>query len=325
MNSAAVARTTSHVRNRIPRPAAAHRAPAQRALPGVRSLDSRRPDRRRSWITWTSLLYLAATLLVAVGYHAPTQRYLTPETGLGYALGILGGSLMLLLLVYPARKRIRWLSFIGSVKAWFQWHMALGIAAPILILYHSNFSLGATNSNVALISMLTVAGSGLIGRYFYTRIHDGLYGHEATLKELQTSANRLRSGAVSISVPFLPELLERIDVEEQSLLVAVARGTSLVRPLISAWRGRQARSRLRRYVRQTLRREAKRSRTVASHKRRLQATARGYIDTRLKATRRVAEYQAYAQLFSLWHLLHLPLFFLLLIAGAVHVIAVHVY
>ena len=43
------------------------------------------------------------------------------------------------------------------------------------------------------------------------------------------------------------------------------------------------------------------------------------------ATRRVADYQAYVSLFSWWHVLHLPLFFLLLIAGIVHVVAVHVY
>jgi hypothetical protein len=58
---------------------------------------------------------------------------------------------------------------------------------------------------------------------------------------------------------------------------------------------------------------------------RLLAVARKYVKTRIDATRRVSEYQAYVSLFSWWHILHLPLFFLLLIAGIVHVIAVHVY
>jgi hypothetical protein len=39
----------------------------------------------------------------------------------------------------------------------------------------------------------------------------------------------------------------------------------------------------------------------------------------------VAAFEAYERLFSLWHVLHLPLFFMLLIAGIVHVIAVNVY
>ena len=43
------------------------------------------------------------------------------------------------------------------------------------------------------------------------------------------------------------------------------------------------------------------------------------------AGRRMAEYKMYARLFSLWHVLHIPLFFMLLIAGVVHVIAINVY
>jgi hypothetical protein len=45
----------------------------------------------------------------------------------------------------------------------------------------------------------------------------------------------------------------------------------------------------------------------------------------LEAGRRMAEYKMYARLFSLWHVLHIPLFFMLLIAGVVHVIAINVY
>ena len=64
---------------------------------------------------------------------------------------------------------------------------------------------------------------------------------------------------------------------------------------------------------------------VARHAQRIAAVARRYAYRRLEAGRRVAEYQAYARLFSLWHVLHIPLFFMLLIAGIVHVIAVNVY
>jgi hypothetical protein len=64
---------------------------------------------------------------------------------------------------------------------------------------------------------------------------------------------------------------------------------------------------------------------VARHARRIAAVARQYADRRLEAGRRMAEYQMYARLFSLWHVLHIPLFFMLLIAGFVHVIAINVY
>jgi hypothetical protein len=39
----------------------------------------------------------------------------------------------------------------------------------------------------------------------------------------------------------------------------------------------------------------------------------------------VVEFAAFERLFSLWHALHLPLFLMLLVAGVVHVVAVHVY
>ena len=45
----------------------------------------------------------------------------------------------------------------------------------------------------------------------------------------------------------------------------------------------------------------------------------------ISAARRVAEFEGCARLFALWHVLHIPLFVMLLIAGVVHVIAVHVY
>lgn len=300
-------------------------APAAQAvipprLPPTRA-DEPAITRSNAWqrlFTPTALFVVASVIVLYLGWRViPLPRYITPERGTGYALGIVGGGLMLLLLVYPARKRVRWLGFMGSVKAWFRLHMVMGIVGPILVLYHANFSLGATNSNVALVCMLIVAGSGLVGRYLYTKIHEGLYGHQTNLAELQQRAARLRQ--VSLSVPFLGELLEQLDVEEQRLLNAAGGQLVLLRPLYASWGSFAARWRLRRGVRRATRTADRRSR------KRLRSIARGYILTRMTATRRVADYQAYVSLFSWWHVLHLPLFFLLLIAGIVHVVAVHVY
>lgn len=121
-------------------------------------------------ITPARLSFFLVMLAAYAGWRLPTERYITPERGLGYVFGILGASLMLALLLYSARKRIRWLRFLGPLPKWFEVHMAFGILGPVCILFHSNFSLGATNSNVALACMLTVAGSGFIGRYLYARV-----------------------------------------------------------------------------------------------------------------------------------------------------------
>jgi hypothetical protein len=267
---------------------------------------------------------LAAALAIWLGYEFPTERYLSPERGIGYLLGIVGGSLMLLLLLYPARKHLRWIGFIGSVKGWFRTHMVLGVVGPILILYHANFSLGATNSNAALWSMLLVAGSGVFGRYFYTRIHMGLYGRRASRTDMQAAAEELREKVAGSS--FVPDLLGMLDAADARLL-AHRGGTAmlLIRPLFVTLRMHRERWRITRRAMHELRDAARQSRVLQAQHGTFARAVRRYIRRRLEATRRVAEFESYERLFSLWHVLHLPLFFLLLVAGIVHVIAVHVY
>ena len=50
-----------------------------------------------------------------------------------------------------------------------------------------------------------------------------------------------------------------------------------------------------------------------------------YLTRHLVAVRRVSEFELVVRLFGLWHLLHLPLFFLLVVTALVHVLAVHMY
>jgi hypothetical protein len=277
----------------------------------------------RRWVTLPRLFFTGTLGLLYWGYHFPTEQYLTPQTGVGYMLGIIGGSSMLLLLVYPVRKRFRALAFIGTTKRWFQAHMALGVVGPVLVLFHSNFNLGAANSNVALACMLVVSGSGLFGRYFYARIHHGLHGRKANLAELKEYADKLRW--VTTSVDFLPDLVRRIEIEERRIVGGCGRAPLLARPLLGAVGVLLARRRLRRHVALALRESN--DATSASHDRHRQLlrTAVAYVDDRLAATRRVVEFGAFERLFSLWHALHLPLFVMLIIAGIVHVVAVHVY
>jgi hypothetical protein len=274
---------------------------------------------------WPLIWTILVAGLLAWGMHAHLERYISPQRGLGYWLGITGGSMMLLLLAYSARKRLRWLRWLGGIPVWFEFHMVLGVVGPILVLFHANFSLGATNSNVALFSMLLVAGSGVVGRYIYTRLHARLEGHEDTLEQLKAVGDRLRVQARSIS--FLPGLLDAIERVETKLIEppkgAVRRflhlSTGALRMAVARWIVRRE---VREAVVKARRRE---SLVVARHATRLGEVARQYAYRRLDAGRRTREYKMYARLFSFWHVLHIPLFFMLLIAGVVHVVAINVY
>lgn len=279
----------------------------------------------RRLITSGRVFFVAVLVALYLGWYLPTERYITPKRGLGYALGIIGGSLMLLLLVYSLRKRISWLAFLGPTAGWFRFHMVLGVLGPLCILYHANFSTGATNSNVALFCMLIVATSGLAGRYIYAHIHHGLYGRKLELAELQAGAEGLRAQSGNIS--FLPELVDRIESAERRLLQCGPRTAlfGFVKPFLAALAAAGWRWRLHRYVRRSLRALARKSTVVAAERRRLRTVAYAYVDRRLAASRRVAGFEGYERLFSLWHALHIPLIFMMIIAAIIHVIAVHVY
>jgi len=99
-------------------PAAAARAAAATrpaAAPAAARVAAKAP--RLHWpLVWT----VVVAGVIFWGMHAHLERYVTPQRGTGYWLGIVGGSLMLLLLVYSARKRYSWLRWMGGIPAWFE-------------------------------------------------------------------------------------------------------------------------------------------------------------------------------------------------------------
>ena len=275
-------------------------------------------------LTPVRLFGLTVCLALVWGYNGHLERYMTPDRGLGYWLGIVGGSLMLVLLMYPARKRAAWLNIFGGVTGWFRAHMTLGVIGPLLVLFHSNFTLGATNSNVALFCMLAVSGSGLIGRYIYSRVYGGWHEHKSSLKELQDTADLLHKQTSTVSV--LPDLMGAIETEEKRLFrPAKTHVGAVLYPITIGARAVLARWRLENAIRHMVVDAARQSPTLAANGARLTGTAMGYATRRLDAARRVREHGVYVKLFSLWHVAHVPFFMMTLVAGIVHVISVHVY
>lgn len=243
-----------------------------------------------------------ATILIVWGWLSRGEYYVNASFGLGYALGIAGLAMMVLLLGYSLRKRMRALRGAGPVRGWFTIHMMLGLLGPVAILFHANFKLGSLNSNVALACMLLVSGSGVVGRLIYPRIHHGMAGQRATLRELRSAAeaDRGRLGAAITGGGLGQELaaFERTALAGGGALRAAGNALRL---------GAQAR-RLRRAAHGQLDREGRRALT-------------DYI----AAARRAAGFRFYERLFAWWHALHMPLCVLLFLAAGFHVLAVHMY
>jgi hypothetical protein len=78
-------------------------------------------------------------------------------------------------------------------------------------------------------------------------------------------------------------------------------------------------------LRRALRTAARRNGWTADQRRHYYRSSRFWLRTYLETVRRVAGFTFYERLFSLWHVLHLPLFLMLVISGSIHVYAVHLY
>jgi len=269
--------------------------------------------------------YLLLAAVIVLGWLIRDYGFINPEDGVGYWLGIVGGTLMLVLLLYPLRKRIRMLHSLGPTKTWFRLHMIFGLLGPLAILYHCNFQLGSFNSQVALYCMLLVAGSGIIGRHFYARIHRGLYGRKTSLNELQqelTESVEKSHGLVAL----MPELVAKLDEMATDLQgCQVTQSLGVGRSLRWTFTHSFMRLNLLLTARRELRAAATQSETIAKDYTRIQKTAARYIRDYTNLTGRVAQFSLYERLFALWHILHLPIFFMMVISALVHVLAVHMY
>lgn len=269
--------------------------------------------------------YSLTILAIGIGWLLRDAGFVTPKQGIGYWLGIVGGSLMLLLLLYPLRKRVRIFRVLGGTAKWFRVHMIFGVLGPLLVLYHSNFSLGSFNSRVAMFCMLMVAGSGVIGRHIYAHIHRGLYGEKVSLKELRSdlSSSLDKSHGLATLMPKFTEELEEISRQVQGDEITGSLGTRVS----LGWTFKQY------YVWWTLRRtalaelsaRAAESPAIDKDFQKIKRSTTTYIRNFSRMTGRVAQFTLYERLFSLWHVLHLPLFFMMVISAIVHVLAVHMY
>jgi hypothetical protein len=274
----------------------------------------------------TRIGYALVAIAVGGGWFLTRETELVDaQDGIGYWLGVAGASLMATLLLYPLRKRLRFMHSLGATRHWFRMHMIFGVLAPVLILYHCNFALGSLNDTVALVCTLLVAASGLVGRYVYAKVHVDLDGHRASLEELSarakiTAADRTQAAAL------VPQLLERLTAYDAAVLRSPqSMLASVLLPLRLAVETRWTAQRLIWYARGQLRQQARRSAVIRAERPRLQRAVNRFVKEHLQRVRRVAELGSYERLFSLWHVFHLPFFYMLVVAALIHVLAVHMY
>ncbi len=253
--------------------------------------------------------------LVWLGWKVAHGKYYKPGEGLGYNLGLVGGLMMLTLLLYSARKHLKFMQPLGKLKHWFRIHMMLGVIGPILVIFHTTFHLHSINASVAFYCMLLVAGSGLVGRFVYTQIHKGLYGSRSTLKEAYDDLAG-SSGDIKSKLHFFPKVEKKLIKFEYEALEKKRRFLAGiwfflsfdVRRMWLAWQ-------CRRYI--TLK--------LGASKHDLTDEASALIGQYLTRIQTVAQFKKFEQIFSTWHVVHIPLMYMMVATAIFHVIWVHMY
>jgi hypothetical protein len=146
-------------------------------------------------------VYGAGYYLLPLEERPYSDKYgmLKPGGTIGLKLGILGTVLFFIIFLYAFRRLIPWLGRIGTARHWMDFHVIAGITAPIIIAFHASFKFQGI-AGVAFWIMLTVALSGVIGRYLYAQIPRSLSAAELTLSELHAGEKELSDALLGQSV-----------------------------------------------------------------------------------------------------------------------------
>lgn len=105
---------------------------------------------------------------------------------LSYELGWAGAGSMVVMQVYSLRRRVRALRNLGSLRAWLDLHVFLGLQGFVLVAYHSvgiatRASLAAANFGLVALVVIT----GLVGRYCYGFLPRARAGRALAYAELE--------------------------------------------------------------------------------------------------------------------------------------------
>jgi hypothetical protein len=259
-----------------------------------------------------ALLILTVAALAYFGrdyYLAPMEKrvrlplhpVLRQSGTLGHFLGILGTLFIVMLLAYVLRKRVRFMRNWGSLNTWLEVHIWLGVAGPVLVLFHTGFKFSGI-VEISVWAMLLVVASGVIGRYFYRLIPRSLSGMELNRIELEAEEIKLTFEIRK----FLPaghpfwDILTDLDRRAGS-------GPESGSPLAFGDRGK-----LRRKIRKAL----KTTRIVKPAQRR--ALSRLILMRQTLLWRKQVMEKA-MKILHYWHLLHVPFVIILFLILLIHV------
>jgi hypothetical protein len=249
-------------------------------------------------------------------YH-PLHRELRPSGPVGLGFGILSTILFAAIYVYPLRKKWAWLRSIGTTRHWLDFHIVMGLAAPLWVALHSAFKFGGL-AGMAYWIMMAVVVSGIVGRYLYAQIPRSRRDAELSLADLQKMNAQLGEGLCGqeliaeevwrpLAVPIRREEALKMNLGKALWLMLVL---DVERPFQMAALRRQALS------------GGERVRTLGG----LLASSHPDLERVVALTRRQSWLAAKicfldraGQIFKMWHVVHRPFSYAFLLLLAIHI------
>jgi len=251
---------------------------------------------------------------------SPAHLRLKPSGTVGLRLGMLGFALFVLVYIYPLRKHWPWLARVGKTKHWLDYHVAMGLIAPILITFHSSLKFQGF-AGMAYWTMAALVLSGLVGRYLYAQIPKSLEAAEISLKELEELRSQLaRQLEAQKALPVsdldrvfrLPEIEK---VQRMSILraLAVMALLDLTRPF-TIWKVRRRQTGTRTRIMTV-------GGVLHTHDVELEK-AMGILRKQAMLSKKILFLSKAQRVFHLWHVVHKPFSYSFAILVAVHVTVV---
>ena len=109
-------------------------------------------------------------------------------------VGWFATAFMLSNFLYAVRKRARWLTRLGHIKGWLDFHVFVGLMSPAVIIFHAAFQAKNPYATSTAWALLVVVCTGVIGRYIYGVV-PAHGGRADEFEDLAASFERLRAWA----------------------------------------------------------------------------------------------------------------------------------
>lgn len=245
---------------------------------------------------------------------------LKPNGSVGLWLGVTGLSMFLVIFLYPLRKRWGWLKNKGSTRHWLDFHVLLGLTAPLVIAFHASFKFRGI-AGMAFWIMAAVALSGVVGRYLYGQIPRSLSTAELSLQEardLQANITAQLAAQQAIPAEVLAPLFRLPSSESvQSTPMVLALCSMLI---LDAQRQLRV-ARLRRRCLKTQEVLATAGGLFPSRRPELERVI-GIARRQAALSKRILFLSRSQQVFHLWHVVHRPFSYSFAVLALLHIAVV---